>query len=276
MTKRGAARKKSDLVPSRQTILRLLKQRGPSDSEALGAQLGISAMAVRQHLYALHAQKLVTYQEEQRPIGRPAKMWSLTPAAESHFPDAHAGLTVNLLHAVEQTFGEQGVKRVVLQGAQQQIETYRSRIPARASLQNRLKTLISLRNEEGYMAEVQRQPDGSFVLIENHCPICAAATVCSKLRDAELEVFQAILGEDAVIERRSTCWRAHAAVFTASATRRVMRISQRSDANERQRGRWSPPTRVCWRWMIVIPPATNDLRNLAFRRLWSRGAPIEN
>jgi len=201
MTKRGAARKKSDLGPSRQAILRLLKQQGASDSEGLAAQLGISAMAVRQHLYALHDQQLVTYQEEQRPIGRPAKMWGLTPAAESHFPDAHAGLTVNLLNAVEETFGEQGVTRVVLQSTQQQIETYRSRIPARASLQNRLKTLISLRNEEGYMAEVQRQPDGSFLLIENHCPICAAANTCPKLCDAELEVFLAILGKGVTIER---------------------------------------------------------------------------
>jgi len=201
MTKRGTARKKTDLVPSRQAILRLLKQQGPSDSEALAAQLGISAMAVRQHLYSLHAEKLVTYQEEQRPIGRPAKMWGLTPAAESHFPDAHEGLTVNLLNAVEQTFGEQGVKHVVLQCTHQQIETYRSLIPARASLQNRLKKLITLRNEEGYMAEVQRQPGGSFLLIENHCPICAAANTCPKLCDAEIEVFRAILGEDGVIER---------------------------------------------------------------------------
>ena len=201
MTKRGAARKKSDLVPSRQAILRLLKQRGPSDSEALASQLGISAMAVRQHLYALRTQKLVTYQEEQRPIGRPAKMWSLTPAAAPFFPDAHAGLTINLLNAAEQTFGEQGVKRVVSRCAEQQIETYRSRIPARASLQNRLATLISIRNEEGYMAEVQRQPDGSFVLIENHCPISAAANTCPKLCDAEFEVFRAILGQGVAIER---------------------------------------------------------------------------
>ncbi|MDZ4815466.1 MAG: metalloregulator ArsR/SmtB family transcription factor, partial [Verrucomicrobiota bacterium] len=172
-----------------------------SDSEALAAQLGISAMAVRQHLYALHAQKLVTYQEEQRPIGRPAKMWGLTPGAESHFPDAHAGLTVNLLNAVEQTFGKEGVKRVVLQSTHQQIENYRSRIPARASLPKRLQTLISIRNEEGYMAEVQRQPDGSFLLIENHCPISAAATVCSKLCEGEFEIFRAILGESVVIER---------------------------------------------------------------------------
>ncbi|MDE0768093.1 MAG: transcriptional regulator [Opitutaceae bacterium] len=201
MKKRAAARKKPDRVPSRQAIVHLLKQQGPSDSEALAVQLGISAMGVRQHLYALRAQKLVTYKEEQRPIGRPAKMWSLTPGAESHFPDAHAGLTVNLLNAVEQTFGEEGVKRVVLQSTRQQIENYRSRIPARTSLQNRLDTLISLRNEEGYMAEVQRQPDDSFVLIQNHCPICAAATACSKLCDAELEVFRAILVEGEVIER---------------------------------------------------------------------------
>jgi len=52
-------------------------------------------MAVRQHLYALREPKLVTYQEEQRPIGRPAQMWSLTPTAESHFPYARAGLTVS-------------------------------------------------------------------------------------------------------------------------------------------------------------------------------------
>ena len=110
MMKRAVVRKKPVRVPSRPAIVRLLKQQGLGDSESLAVQLGISAMAVRQHLYALRAQKLVTYQEEQRPIGRPAKMWCLTPAADSHFPDAHAGLTVNLLNAIEQTFGEQGVK----------------------------------------------------------------------------------------------------------------------------------------------------------------------
>ena len=201
MTKRGAARKKSDLVPSRQAILRLLKRQGPSDSEAVAAQLGISAMAVRQHFYALHAQKMVTYREQQRAIGRPAKMWSLTPAAESHFPDAHAGLTLSLLNAAELTFGEQGVKRVVSRCAEQQIKSYQVAMPVRASLRKRLQTLISIRNEEGYMAEVQRQPDGCFLLIENHCAISTAAKVCPKLCDAELDVFRAILGKGVTIER---------------------------------------------------------------------------
>ncbi|MCI0534382.1 MAG: transcriptional regulator [Verrucomicrobiales bacterium] len=201
MTEPGTARHKSDFVPSRKAILRLLKQQGPTDAEALAAQLGISAMAVRQHLYALRTQKLVIYQEQPRPVGRPAKMWTLTPAAEPLFPDAHAGLTVNLLSSAEQTFGQDGVKRVLSQCVQQQIGTYRSRMQVGGSLQNRLKKLVSIRNEEGYMAEVHRQQDGSFLLIENHCAISAAAHVCSSLCDAELEVFRAILGQGVVIER---------------------------------------------------------------------------
>ena len=51
------------------------------------------------------------------------------------------------------------------------------------------------------MAEVQRQPDGSFLFIENHCPISAAASVCPKLCEAEMEVFRAMLGEAVTIER---------------------------------------------------------------------------
>ncbi|MGK0239698.1 MAG: putative ArsR family transcriptional regulator [Candidatus Pelagisphaera sp.] len=201
MKKPGEVQKKSGVVPNSQAILRLLKQQGPRDSKTLAAQLAISAMAVRQHLYALRAKGLVTYQEEQRAIGRPAKMWCLTPEAGSQFPDAHAGLTVNLLNAAEQTFGEEGVERLISRCAEQQIETYRSRIPARDALQSRLQALTTLRNEEGFMAEAQLQPDGSFLLIQNHCPISAAAKVCRKLCDAELEVFRAILGEGVVIER---------------------------------------------------------------------------
>ena len=153
MKKRDALSKKSVLVPNRHAILRLLKQQGPSDSATLATQLDISAMAVRQHLYALQTQRLVTYEEEQRPIGRPAKMWGLTPAAAPHFPDAHAGLTVNLLNAVEQTFGADGVQRLVTRCAQQQIADYRSHIPARSSLRARLEALVSIRNEEGFMAD---------------------------------------------------------------------------------------------------------------------------
>ena len=201
MKKLDEVQKESGVIPNRQAILHLLKQQGPRDSGTLAAQLGVSTMAVRQHLYVLRTEGLVTYQEERRAMGRPAKMWCLTPEVGSQFPDSHAGLTVNLLNAAEHSFGEEGVKRLISRCAEQQIETYRSRIPAHESLHKRLQALVTLRNEEGFMAEVQHQPDGSFLLIQNHCPISAAAKVCAKLCDAEIEVFRGILGEDVAVER---------------------------------------------------------------------------
>ena len=51
------------------------------------------------------------------------------------------------------------------------------------------------------MAQVQSLDDGSCLLIENHCPICAAATACTGLCDRELEIFQTVLGQDVSLER---------------------------------------------------------------------------
>ncbi|HEY2981579.1 MAG TPA: metalloregulator ArsR/SmtB family transcription factor [Anaerolineales bacterium] len=201
MTKQKTTSGESKALPTRRAILMIVKQEGPTDSVALASRLGISSMAVRQHLYALRDDHMVTYEEQPRPMGRPAKMWSLTPAAASFFPDTHAALTRNLLQATEKTFGPPGLAQVVCQCAHSQIESYRQRVPEDGSLQKRLKALVSILNEEGYMAEIQTQKDGSFLLIENHCPISAAANACAKLCDAELEVFQGVLGEGFVVQR---------------------------------------------------------------------------
>jgi len=51
------------------------------------------------------------------------------------------------------------------------------------------------------MAEVKRQPDGSLLLIENHCPICVAAKACQGFCRSELALFQETLGRDVSVAR---------------------------------------------------------------------------
>lgn len=188
-------------VRTRRAIVQLLKQEGRLDAETLAARLGITAMAVRQHLYALQDEQLVTYQEESRPMGRPAKLWQLTAAADRFFPDGHAELTLSLLNSVKQAFGEVGLDRLLEVRSQQQLESYSQQMKGKRSLKQRLNKLVEIRTNEGYMAEVQAQADGSFLLVENHCPVCAAATACTGLCAKELEVFQSILGDDTNIKR---------------------------------------------------------------------------
>jgi len=186
---------------ARQRILELIKQQGPQDAQSLASQLRVSTMAVRQHLYALQSSKLVEYVEQTRRIGRPAKVWKLTTAADVFFPDAHAALAVDLVESLIAAVGQEGMERVVKARARRQIEGYRETIPQRASLRRRLQKLAALRTREGYMAEVEPRADGSFLLVENHCPICAAASACTGLCAAELEVFQQVLGPDVAVER---------------------------------------------------------------------------
>jgi predicted ArsR family transcriptional regulator len=188
-------------VRTRRAIVQLLKQEGRLDAETLSSHLGITAMAVRQHLYALQDEQLVTYQEESRPMGRPAKLWQLTAAADRFFPEGYAELTLSLLNSVKQAFGEAGLDRLLEVRSQQQLESYNQQMKGKRSLKQRLNKLVEIRTNEGYMAEVQTQADGSFLLIENHCPICAAATVCTGLCAKELEIFQSILGDDTNIKR---------------------------------------------------------------------------
>jgi predicted ArsR family transcriptional regulator len=51
------------------------------------------------------------------------------------------------------------------------------------------------------MAEVIEQSSNALLLVENHCPICAAAETCQKLCSTELEVFRTVLGSAVTVER---------------------------------------------------------------------------
>jgi predicted ArsR family transcriptional regulator len=210
---------KSATVRTRRAILQLLKQEGSLDAVALASRLDITAMAVRQHLYALQDERLVAYKEEQRSMGRPAKLWHLTSAADRLFPDGYAELTLSLIDSVKEAFGEAGLDRLLDVRTAHQIEAYQAFLSNPSSLKQRLEELATLRTDEGYMAEIQPLDDGSFLLIENHCPICAAANACTGFCARELEVFGRVLGQGVTIERTEH--------IVAGARRCVYRVSER-------------------------------------------------
>src|SRR6266550_4028373 len=87
-TDRGSGETKT-----RRAIVKLLKTEGALDSARLAKRLRVTPMAVRQHLYALQKEKMVTAEERPVPVGRPAKYWRLTRDADRLFPDAYAELS---------------------------------------------------------------------------------------------------------------------------------------------------------------------------------------
>lgn len=185
---------------TRREILEFLKARGPRTASEIARPLGVTAMAVRQHLWELRDAKLV--EETSRPgaVGRPAKIWSLTENAERYFPDAHAELAVGLIGALRESLGPEAMDAVIAARAKQQLASYRTALSDCGSLAEKLTALAKARTAEGYMATVERDGD-DLLFLEHHCPICAAARVCQGLCAMELDVFRDCLGPSVKIER---------------------------------------------------------------------------
>ena len=68
--------------------------------------------------------------------------------------------------------------KLIAQRTEEQVASYLGQMPKRGSMRARLERLAEIRNEEGYMAEVLEADDGTPLLVENHCPICSAASAC--------------------------------------------------------------------------------------------------
>ena len=187
---------------ARDRVLFLLKTKGTLSAAQMAQRLGITTMAVRQHLAMLEREGLVSHFAERRKVGRPARIWSLEHKADSHFPDTHAELAIQLIEAARATFGERGLENLIRERARRQARAYREQMPREDStIEKRLAALATIRRREGYMAEWSRQRDGTLLLIENHCPIFAAASACNALCSHELSLFQSILGLSVKVER---------------------------------------------------------------------------
>jgi len=181
-------------------ILFLLKTRGPQTATTLAKAMRITAVAVRQQLMKLQAESLVEHRDARLTVGRPKRHWRLTEAAQSRFPDAHAGMTLEILAAARTVFGEEGVDRMIAARETASKAAYAGRLGTARSLKQKVERLAAARAEEGYMAECRSDSDGTLWLIENHCPVCAAARECQGFCRSELAIFQSLL-PSATVER---------------------------------------------------------------------------
>lgn len=181
-------------------IIQLLKVHGELNAKTLADELGITTMGVRQHLQALENTEEVIYTDRKVARGRPARYWSLTTKSHSSFDDRHEELTVQLIDSVREIFGECGLDDLITHREQTAFNAYQSALQDCISLQEKLETLARLRSDEGYMATIQKEGN-SYWLLENHCPICAAASHCLNFCRSELSLFQQLFQEQAEITR---------------------------------------------------------------------------
>lgn len=183
-------------------LLYLLKTRGPQTAVALSENVGTSSVAVRQHMEKLAQKGLVENEDRRESVGRPKKYWKLTPEGDQKFPDRHSDLTLEMINSVIDVFGEEGLEQLIAKREKRSMQAYGDRLANADTLKKKVTELANIREQEGYMAEIE-VVDGGYLLHENHCPICVAATACQGFCRSELNLFERVLGSDAQVTREN-------------------------------------------------------------------------
>ncbi|MCK7554123.1 helix-turn-helix transcriptional regulator [Chitinophaga sedimenti] len=181
-------------------ILTFIKTRGEVTAALLAEELGMTKEGARLNLLKLAEDGVVQSSMKSERVGRPITYYTLTDKGRAYLPDAHAQVTVDLLDSVKKLLGDNALDLLIGDREQQTYQRYEKALTEADTLEQRLDTLARIRTQEGYMAEWTKEDDAYF-LIENHCPICAAAKACQGFCRAELTNFRALIGKEFKVDR---------------------------------------------------------------------------
>jgi DeoR family transcriptional regulator, suf operon transcriptional repressor len=188
----------------RRAILVHLRRTGPTPPDAIALALGASRSGVAQQLRALDSAGLVTRTVVRHGVGRPRHLYDVTPLAQELFPSNYDGLATGLLAAILEVGGDTLVEEVFAARRRQAGARLRAEIeaalPTDAPLEDRLRELARLQDELGYLAEA-RTDGGELRLIEHNCAVLDVAQASPVACQAELELFEELLGAEVRRER---------------------------------------------------------------------------
>jgi predicted ArsR family transcriptional regulator len=201
---------------TRESVARLLMERGPVAAAEVADELGLSGPAVRRHLDALiadgEAQVAKPALRGPRGRGRPARHYTLTATGRARFGHGYDDLAVSALRYLREHGGEAAVRgfartrvaELIGPGARQQIT-------AAQGIDDRTAALARVLSSRGYAAQA-RSAGAGVQLCQHHCPVAHVAAEFPELCEAETREFADLLGTH--VQRLATIARGDAACTT--------------------------------------------------------------
>ena len=166
-------------------------------ADELAEHLGISSVAVRRHLTKLEGDKLVTYNEIQRGMGRPSFVYRLGEAASSFFPHRYEELATIVIETIQDLYGTEAVDAIFKMRSKHMIDTYRQKVSGK-TLDKRLEQVTQLREADGYMSTWELNAEGTFILREANCPIIHVAAGCQSACNHDQALLEDLLDAEVV------------------------------------------------------------------------------
>ena len=175
-----------------------LKKRGEARASEIAEALGITPSGVRQHLSTLWADgaRRAHRTIHARP-GRPKFAYFLTEPAEL-VPEDLPRATNEFLEHLEEEDPELLV-RLFERRRQRRVEATRKRL-ADKTFDQKVAVLARILDEDGYLADFESRPDGTYLIREHNCAILGVAVRYGLACSSELEFLREAF-PDAEIDR---------------------------------------------------------------------------
>jgi predicted ArsR family transcriptional regulator len=184
---------------TRHQILTFIKRHGSMTADELSRELGISQVAVRQHLASLEGENLVAVTVDRRGPGRPSHRYRLTPQGDEMFPRSYDRLLEALLTELRDWQGEEAVEALLDRLRANQLGALQRSLQHR-SLTAKLHTIAGYQTDNGFMAEVIDDGSGVLRLVQHNCPACTVARVHPGVCCAgDLNALEELLGDVEIV-----------------------------------------------------------------------------
>jgi predicted ArsR family transcriptional regulator len=180
---------------TRQQILDYLRQRGHGTVKQIGADLGLTATGIRQHLTVLERDGLVQAQEERGHVGRPALVYRLTSVGDALYPKKYDELANALIEEARTVLGPQSLARLMKSVAVRFAGDYGPHAARGQPLEERLREVGDVLERRGNVVSVIAD-DGEYAICKHTCPYWNVATKNSIVCALDVEFVRQLVGED--------------------------------------------------------------------------------
>lgn len=153
---------------TRGKIVAELRRRGSASAADLASSFGLSPNAVRQQLVVLERDELVVEKSVRRGPTKPTLEFSLTPQADSLFPQQYDKMLAAVLREVKVQYGTPAVESIFNGISQRAVAGAKRKITAN-NAEGRVAQLTNVLREHGVVAEYSLI-DGGYLLHEHNCP----------------------------------------------------------------------------------------------------------
>jgi predicted ArsR family transcriptional regulator len=181
---------------TRQEVLQYIRRHNEATVRELAGVLKLTTTGVRQHLAILERDGLVTVHETRGRVGRPAMVYSLTPAGDALFPHRYDALSNELLDEVRAMTGSKGLQAVLMRIATRSADQYQSRLQGK-DLGERTALATAIINERDCLADFEEGSNGEFLINQYTCPFPNVARSHPGVCALEVEFVSRLTGGDA-------------------------------------------------------------------------------